>query len=119
MTPEGKVKAQVRQVLQKNGAWWYFPVQNGFGVVGVPDIIACMPMEVTQDMVGKTIGVFVAVETKAPGKIRNTTPNQRRNLTSIHKACGTAMVADGPDVVASGLEVLKKNGESFFYLPEG
>jgi hypothetical protein len=45
-------------------------------------------------MVGKTIGVFVAVECKAPGKKSNTTPNQERQLAGIRAAGGIALVVD-------------------------
>ena len=64
MTPEGKVKKQVKEYLQSIGAWYYMPVSNGMGRVGCPDILVCYQ------------GLFMAFETKAPGKIKNVTANQ-------------------------------------------
>jgi len=60
------------------------PVQNGMGVVGIPDIIACLD------------GKLLAIETKAPGKRKNVTANQQRQIDLINKAGGTAVVVDDP-----------------------
>jgi len=82
MTPEGKVKDAVKKVLRKHGVWYFMPMQNGFGVVGIPDFICCID------------GHFFAVETKAPGKRDNTTPNQQRVMREILEHGGFAIVAD-------------------------
>ena len=82
MTPEGKVKEAVKKHLKSLGIWYYMPVQNGMGVVGIPDIIACWR------------GRFLAIETKAPGKRNNTTPNQDRVLAEILAHDGMAIVVD-------------------------
>jgi hypothetical protein len=58
------------------------PMQNGFGVVGIPDFICCID------------GLFFTVETKAPGKRDNTTPNQQRVMREILEHGGYAIVAD-------------------------
>lgn len=88
LTPEGKVKLAVKAVLKELGAWWYMPVQNGMGVVGVPDFIACLT------------GRFVAIETKAPGKEATVTPNQLRQLNGIAMAEGAALVIATTDRAA-------------------
>lgn len=82
MTPEGRVKAAVKRRLKEIGAWFYMPVQNGMGVVGIPDFICCLE------------GRMIAIETKAPGKRGNTTPNQDRQLENIRAAGGIAIVVD-------------------------
>jgi hypothetical protein len=87
MTPEGKVKAAVKKLLAKYGAYYYMPVQNGMGVVGIPDIIACLD------------GRFIAIETKAPGRLSTVTANQRRQLDLIAQAGGIAIVTDDPATV--------------------
>lgn len=85
MTPEGKVKASIKAVLKDLGAWFYMPIQNGMGVTGIPDFIACYD------------GRFVAIEAKAPGKAANTTANQRRQLNDIEAAEGIALVVATTD----------------------
>lgn len=92
ITPEGRVKAAVKAVLKDMQAWFYMPVQNGMGVVGIPDFIACWR------------GQFLAIETKAPGKAANTTANQRRQLDGISSAEGAALViatTDRAEIVAT------------------
>lgn len=81
-TPEGKVKAAVKKLLKERSIWYYMPVQNGMGVVGIPDFICCWE------------GKFLAIETKAPGKIHNVTANQRNRIKEIRQAHGFALVVD-------------------------
>lgn len=81
-TPEGAVKAAVKKRLKELGIWWYCPVQNGMGVVGIPDFICCFD------------GQFLAIETKAPGKRTNTSPNQKCRIAEILAAGGLATVID-------------------------
>lgn len=82
MTPEAKVKNAVKKWLKDRGIWFYMPVQNGYGVVGIPDFICCWN------------GMFFAIETKAPGKRNNTTENQKMQLANIKEANGLAIVVD-------------------------
>ena len=97
--------------------WFYMPVQNGMGVTGIPDLICCAPVTITEDMVGKRLGVFMGIETKAPGKAKNTTANQKRNLENIHMAGGIAVVAVDTSVVESALKGLQTYGRSMYYVP--
>lgn len=93
-TPEGKVKEAVKRRLKDAGIWWYCPVQNGMGVVGIPDFICCWN------------GRLLAIETKAPGKRANTSPNQDRRIAEIKAAGGIAVVIDDVrqlDTVLNGL----------------
>ena len=105
MTPEGKVKKEVRQYLISIGCrpaggkpvtpcygWFYFPVQNGMGVVGIPDIVGCYK------------GQFFAIETKAPGKKANVSRNQALRIQEIQNAGGLVFVADGVDDVRKHFE---------------
>lgn len=82
LTPEGRVKAAVKKYLKARGVWFYMPVQNGMGRVGIPDFICCFE------------GRFYAIETKAPGKKDQTTPNQDKELEGIRCAGGEALVID-------------------------
>lgn len=91
MTPEGKVKKDVKAWLVKHDAYYYMPVSNGMGRVGAPDFVVCLA------------GRFVGIETKAPGKRGNATPNQLREIEWINRAGGFAMVVDDVEQ----LEVLR------------
>jgi len=95
MTPEGRVKHGVKKALtQIDSVYYFMPVQNGMGRVGIPDFVCCVPVTITPEMVGATIGRFVAIETKAPGKAGQTTPNQDREIGNIRTAKGVAEVID-------------------------
>lgn len=78
-TPESKVKASVRKMLNAFDIYHFMPPANGFGRAGIPDIIACMD------------GHFIAIECKA-GK-GTTTALQDRELNAILNAGGTTYIA--------------------------
>lgn len=79
-TPEAKVKAGVRKVLEGLGAYYVMPVTGGYGNSGAPDFLVCLA------------GRFIGIECKA-GK-NQPTPLQEKNLHLIHKAGGAAMVVN-------------------------
>jgi Holliday junction resolvase len=83
-TPEAKVKAKVRLILDSMGTYHFMPPANGFGRAGIPDIVGCMN------------GVFFAVECKA-GKGK-TTALQDRELERIRAAGGIALVINENNV---------------------
>jgi hypothetical protein len=91
-TPEKKVKDAVKKELKSRGIWYYMPVQNGMGVVGIPDLICCWH------------GRFLAIETKAPGKVGSVTPNQQRRIEEIRGAGGFAVVVDNVDMLKEVLD---------------
>lgn len=84
MTPEGKVKAECKKFLKARRIFFFMPVSNGMGQVGIPDIICCYK------------GLFVAIETKAPGKRANLTDNQKRIMENIRDSEGFSFVVDDP-----------------------
>lgn len=94
VTPEGAVKRGVKKTLAAQRLWYFMPVQNGMGRVGIPDFIMCVPYVVQPEDVGRTLGLFVARETKAPGKLGETTPNQDREIAGIRAAGGDVKVID-------------------------
>ena len=79
-TPESKVKARVRRILEINKVYHFMPATGGYGRSGVPDIIGCLD------------GQFFAIECKANG--RRTTALQDKELAYIRQAGGKTFVID-------------------------
>ncbi|MFI5397627.1 MAG: hypothetical protein ACHQ9S_18980 [Candidatus Binatia bacterium] len=90
-TPEGAVKYRVKVLLKKLQAYWHMPVQNGMGSPSL-DFHVCLPVLITQDMVGKTMGMYVGIETKAPGNVP--TARQLTTMAEIRRAHGHALVIE-------------------------
>lgn len=80
MTPEAKVKKEVRKILDEYGAWHCMPMGSGFGRSGVPDLLVCY------------LGTFIAIECKA-GDNRPTLL-QERELERIKKAGGYSLLVN-------------------------
>lgn len=85
MTPESKVKAQVKKVLQEVGAYYAMPVTGGYGVNGTPDFIVCLN------------GLFIGIECKA--KQGRLTQLQQHALDKIKNAGGRTYVVNESGIV--------------------
>jgi len=96
-TPEAKVKAGVRKLLDTLGIYHFMPPANGFGRAGIPDIIACMD------------GHFVAIECKAGKGV--TTALQDRELDNIVKHGGTVFIAREHNIPDLELILKEKRNE--------
>lgn len=84
-TPEGKVKKEVRNLLDDLIArgeplYYHQPVMNGMG-------------KPTLDFVGCARGHYFSIETKAEGQ--GPTVRQQDTIAAIHKADGRVLVYDG------------------------
>ena len=84
MTPEGKVKKKVLDILIEHGAYYTMPVTGGYGRSGVPDIIACYR------------GKFLAIECKAGDN--KPTALQEKALRDIQAAKGIALVVNEENI---------------------
>lgn len=80
-TPEGKVKDDVKKYLTSIGAYWFMPVQTGYGSSSL-DFIVCFR------------GDFWAIECKAPGQRGKITKRQMRIAKNIQQAGGQTFVLD-------------------------
>lgn len=99
---EKRVKDDIKELLKELDAWQYMPVQTGYGARGIPDHIACIPLKITEDHVGQTLGIFVGIEAKQLGK--TPTAIQMNQLTKIFEAGGGAFVIDGTSKEAGSYE---------------
>jgi hypothetical protein len=95
LTPEGRVKQDVKKLLVARDIWFYMPVQTGYGVGGIPDFICCWK------------GLFIAVECKAPGRENTTTPAQRQRITEIREHGGRAVVVSNVVDLEAWLDLLE------------
>jgi Holliday junction resolvase len=83
-TPEGKVKKQVKKILDDLGAYHFSPMMTGYGHSGVPDIIACYK------------GMFLGIECKS-GK-NTPTLLQKHNMELIQRAGGYTIVINESNI---------------------
>lgn len=96
-TPEAKVKAKVRKMLDAAGAYYVMSVTGGYGKSGAPDITGCHR------------GQYFGVEVKADTEV---TRLQHYHLRAINDAGGYAFVVrqrkdgteEGFDELAAFLE---------------
>lgn len=84
MTPEGKVKKQVKKILDDLGCYHFSPMMDGYGKSGVPDIIACYH------------GMFIGIECKS-GK-NEPTLLQKHNMDLIQRAGGYTIVVNESNI---------------------
>lgn len=93
MTPEGRVKKQVKAALDKLGAdcWRFMPVQTGFGSPALDYLLSIR-------------GRFVAIETKAPGK--KLTPLQEGTKAAIEAAGGIVLVVWDEGSLAIAMKII-------------
>ena len=94
MTPEGKVKAKVKKILDTRGAYYFMPIGGPYAARGVPDIV------------GSYKGKFFAIECKAgKGKLSML---QERALRLINESGALAIMVneDNLDDVVTLLESL-------------
>jgi Holliday junction resolvase len=94
MTPEGKVKRRVVEVLKKHEVWYFFPANNGFGKSGIPDIIAIVD--------GHFVGIEVKSATGKPTELQKICGKQ------IEEAGGTWLVVSN-DVTLEVLDAVIEN----------
>lgn len=94
-TPEGKVKAKIKKLLNKHGVYSHMPVQNGMGAPSL-DYVCCFR------------GLYIAIEAKAPGK--KPTPRQHKTMQQIRAAGGYAFVVHDDETLELLERVLIKIG---------
>jgi hypothetical protein len=96
-SPEGFEKDAICKHLVSQAAWFFRPFMSGYGKAGVPDIVACVPVIITKEMVGMVVGVFVGVEVKREGK--GPTRLQEQRMAEIRDAGGFACAGTAEKVI--------------------
>jgi hypothetical protein len=77
VTPEGKVKEQVKRLLRKFKVYYHMPVMNGMGSPTL-DFVCCFN------------GRYITIETKAPGG--KPTKRQQQTMQEVSDAGGFVFV---------------------------
>lgn len=112
--PESKLSREIMAALRARGIWC-FKVHGGpMTMAGVPDIIACIPVEIPvalPDGIGlmaddQMIGKFVGFETKTPTG-DDPSPIQVRVHEKIRAACGQVCV---PRSVSDAIRFIESIG---------
>lgn len=80
MTPEGKVKHEIKKVLKKHKAYYFMPVQGGYGMPSL-------------DFIGAHRGYAFSIEAKAPKK--KPTKRQEMTIEQMEAAGIKVFVIDG------------------------
>lgn len=84
-TPEGRVKADVRKLLDEFGIYHFMPAANGFGRAGIFDFVCCVR------------GVFLGIECKRDAKTAPT-ELQTREAKRVRHANGIVFLANGVNI---------------------
>lgn len=92
MTPEGKVKKQIKAVLDRHRCYYFMPVQNGMGAPGL-DFHCTVPG-----------GMSLNIEAKAPGK--KPTARQLLTMEAMRSAGAYTIVVDGTEASLVALDEL-------------
>lgn len=98
MKPEEQVKARIKGWLQNQGAYFFMPVQTGYGATTL-DFLVCLR------------GRFLGVECKRKGTTRPS-PRQQICMDNIEQAGGWAFCVDSLDKLVEGLNA--KAGGDFW-----
>ncbi len=111
-TEEGLLKDKIKSWLKKRGAYFFMPVQTGYGMKTV-DFLCCVPYDhwIDHEKTERR-SRFLAIETKAKGKAP--TPQQHMVLADVELAGGAAFWCDSFDsflvnMVLWGLEPQPKD----------
>ena len=98
MKNEGDVKKEVKKILTALNAWYFMPVQTGYGVQGIPDFVVCFR------------GRFIGIETKFGGNLLSQWQEKQR--LGICRAKGLFFTIDERTVsdlpaILHGIDVLE------------
>lgn len=85
-TPEAKVKAEIRKILDKHGVLYSMPIGSPYGTSNMCDFICCVPTE-------SGVGQYMEIEAKATPRNKPSV-RQADKLEQVRKAGGVAVVVN-------------------------
>lgn len=92
------------EVLSHNGDMLLLkhPTKIAGAPAGTSDIIGCKTVIISQEMVGKTVGIFTCIEVKKPSE--KPKPHQEKYLALMNSRGAIAGVAKSPEEAVSLIE---------------
>jgi hypothetical protein len=106
MTKESAIQRDIQKQWRKLKGWVFKVHGNEFTGSGIPDLVGCVPLKITKEMVGDVIGVFVALEVKRD-ETEDASLIQLQTIEEIKDAKGYALVAKTRE---QGYEALREAG---------
>lgn len=99
---ESKVQQEVLKRLRKLGCYVYKNAQNMYTEKGRPDLTACVPVKIGDNI----RGLFVGIELKRPGHLNGVSEAQEVVGRSIMKAGGIWILSDSLDYIENYIKNL-------------
>lgn len=109
---ESKLQSKIINTVRKYGAYVYKNAQNIYTEKGRPDLTACVPVRLStlQELFGDVpIGVFVGLEIKRTGHLREVSDAQEIVGRKIQAASGLWYAVDSVEIVDALMKQLTKN----------
>lgn len=107
---ESKLQRKCQDILKNEGDAFVFKTHgNLYTRAGIPDLVACVPvkLETLEEMLkngwfkNDKVGIFVSLETKREGHLRELSKAQEIVGKEIQKASGIWLAIDDVDVVSA------------------
>lgn len=107
---ESKTQKAAMNLLRRNRAYVYKNAQGLYTERGRPDLVACVPIRMSQlkqlYQDDDTVGLFMGIEMKRPGKINNTSIAQKIVGHQIQNCGGIWFPLDNVDTLKTTLNKL-------------
>ena len=100
---ESKVQQEVLKRLRKLGCYVYKNAQNMYTEKGRPDLTACVPVKIGDNI----RGLFVGIELKRPGHLNGGSEAQEVVGRAITKAGGIWILSDNIDYIENYIKIIQ------------
>lgn len=100
---ESKVQQEALKRLRKLGCYVYKNAQNMYTEKGRPDLTACVPVKIGDNI----RGLFVGIELKRPGHLNGVSEAQEVVGRAITKAGGIWILSDDVDYIENYIKIIQ------------
>jgi ribosomal protein S19 len=106
MAKEKSLDKRMMKLIRSFGGWVMKVHGNEFTGAGIPDLMGCIPVTITQEMVGHEIGIFFGIEDKRDFKSEPSTI-QLQTIEEIKKARGYSKVVRSYDDGVAAIQEIR------------